>query len=242
MIMNIQSNRKWIPVGILLVVMLLAAACAQIETTEIAGSAGLPTTTPTPEADPRQELGSSTWGAVFEDDTQTWYQFENEQAKAEVRDDKLVLTAKKANSFDAWSMSYPKMEDFYLEVVFTTGEECQDKDRHGILFRAPDPTQGYLYNVNCDGSYQLRKWDGEQFSELITWTADAHIIKGPEVTHRVGVWAEGDHFVLDMNGFPIGEASDPTYADGTFGVSIAAAVTEGFTVDVTEAKVWELPE
>jgi len=55
------------------------------------------TPTMTPEADPRNELGSSTWGAVFDDDTETWFQYENEQVKSEVRDDKLVLTAKKAN-------------------------------------------------------------------------------------------------------------------------------------------------
>jgi len=242
-----------------MLVVLLLVACAQTSDEEtstealpseptsgaaIASPISAPkiTPTPTPEADPRAELGSSSWGAVFEDGTETWYQFDNEQAKSEVHDGKLQLTAKKANGFDSWTMSHPKMDDFYLEVVFTTGEQCAGKDRYGILYRAPDNTQGYLYNVACDGSYQLRKWDGEQFTDLIGWTVDAHVIKGPDITHRLGVWAEGDHFALYVNGFEIAEASDLTYTEGTFGVNIAAAETEGFTVDVTEAKLWELPE
>jgi len=199
------------------------------------------TPTSTPEADPRNQLGASVWGAVFDDGTETWYQYDNDQAISEVRDGKLVLTAKKGNSFDSWTMSYPEMSDFYLEVLFTIGDSCEGKDRYGIFFRAPDNTQGYLYNVACDGSYQLRLWDGEQFTDLINWTVDPHIAKGTDVSQRLGVWAEGDQMVLYVNGFQVGEVRDSTYSQGTFGVNIAGAQTAGFTVDVVEAKIWDLP-
>ena len=199
------------------------------------------TPTMTPEADPRNELGSSTWGAVFDDDTETWFQYENEQVKSEVRDDKLVLTAKKANSFDAWVMSYPQFDDAYLEVSFFISEPCAVKDRYGILFRAPDNTMGYLYNVACDGSYQLRAWDGESFNDLINWTVDTRIATGPEVDQRLGIWADGEKLVLYVNGFEVGQVQDSTFSSGTFGVNIAAAENAGFSVDVTEAKIWELP-
>ena len=253
-----HTYRLALNLSFILIAVMLAAACAQTPEPELpaaepqpeqaAGSATAETTsvaeitpTATPEADPRDQLGSSVWGAVFEDGTETWYQFENDQSMSEVRNDKLVLTAKKANSFDAWTMSHPQMDDFYLEVVFDIGETCQGKDRYGILFRAPDNTHGYLYNVACDGSYQLRTWDGEQFTDLIKWTIDPRIAKGPEVTQRLGVWAEADRLVLYVNGFQVGEARDSTFSQGTFGVNIAAAETVGFKVDVIEAKVWDLP-
>jgi hypothetical protein len=242
----------------ILLAVLLVSACAQSPETELpaaepqsdqpasAATDEIPsppqiTPTATPEADPRDQLGSSVWGAVFEEGTETWYQFENDQSKSEVHDGKLQLTAKKANSYDVWTMSYPQMDDFYLEVVFSIGKTCPGKDRHGILFRAPDNTQGYLYNVACDGSYQLRSWDGEQFTDLINWTVDPHIAQGPEITQRLGVWAEGDRLVLYVNGFQITETRDSTFSKGTFGVNIAAAETVDFTVDVIEAKVWDLP-
>jgi len=200
------------------------------------------TPTSTPEADPRQILGSPVWGAVFTDGTQTWFQYDDANGKAEVRDNMLVLTSYRANSFDNWSMSYQPMTDFYLELRFTTGPECSGKDRFGILFRAPDSTQGYLYNVSCDGSYQVRLWDGEAFTELIGWTINENIVPGPDVEHRLGVWAEGDQYELYVNGFLVGEFSDSTYVkEGSFGAAYAAADTENFTVDVTEARVWNLP-
>ena len=125
------------------------------------------TPTATPEADPRVILGKPVWGAIFEDGTQTWFQYDHSNGKAEVSDNKLVLTSYKANGFDNWSMSYPPMTNFYLELRFTTGPECAGKDRFGILFRAPDSTQGYLYNVACDGSYQVRLWNGQEFSQSV---------------------------------------------------------------------------
>lgn len=200
------------------------------------------TPTPTPEADPRVELGNPVWGAVFTDGTQTWFQYDHSNGKAEVRDNMLVLTSYKANGFDNWSMSYHPMTDFYLELRFTTGPECSGKDRFGILFRAPKSTEGYLYNVACDGSYQVRIWDGEAFTQVIGWTLDEHIIPGPEVEHRLGVWAEGDQYKLYVNGFQVGEFTDAIFTgEGTFGAAHAAAETENFAVEVTEARVWDLP-
>jgi len=269
--MNVRVNHNFILLGVLLILAILISACGGAETsspvpteepgivvdtpapsaTQLPTELPQPTSTPTlemtptstPEADPRQELGNSAWGAVFEDGTETWFQYDHENGSAQVRDGKLVLTSKKANGYDNWSMSYPPMTDFYLEVRFTTGPECAGKDRFGIFFRAPDSTHGYLYNVSCDGAYQVREWNGEAFTQLVGWTLDEHIIPGPEVEHRLGVWAQGDQYQLYVNGFQVGEFSDDTYVDeGTFGVAHAASDTPGFSVDVTEAKAWELPE
>jgi hypothetical protein len=268
--MNKIFNRQILLMGIVVIILLLGTGCAQNETAELESAAvdageqaaieqsatatatPVPTSTEaptpvltptsTPEADPRQELGNSVWGAIFEDGTQTWFQYDHSNGSAEVRDNMLVLTSKKANGFDNWSMSYQLMTDFYLELRFTTGPECAGKDRFGIFFRAPESTKGYLYNVACDGSFQARKWDGEEFTQLIGWTVSEHIIPGPGIEHRLGVWAEGDHYVLYVNGFAVGEFNDATYTkEGTFGAAHGATDTVNFTVEVTEAKVWDLP-
>ena len=155
--MNIRFNNKILLVGVLMLVLLLAAGCSQTEEPIAEPKAAVadesaaeeqsvpptntpvpsPTNTPTPvltptstpEADPRVELGNPVWGAVFEDGTQTWFQYDHSNGKAEVRDNMLVLTSYKANGFDNWSMSYPPMTDFYLELRFTTGPECSGKDQ-----------------------------------------------------------------------------------------------------------------
>lgn len=205
-------------------------------------SASMPSPTPTPDADPRVELGGADWVAAFGEDTsQTWGQFDDAQAKVEMKPDELVLTAKNANSFDVWSMSYPVLEDFYLEITATSGETCEGKDRYGPIVRAPDNNQGYLYQISCDGMFALRKWDGAEFTDLISWTPSEYIVPGPNQSHRVGIMAEGTDLSVYVNGFLVGEAADETYDRGTFGISIAASDTPGFTATVTEVLYWELP-
>lgn len=201
------------------------------------------TPTSTPEADPREELGKPTWRATFGPETdQTWGTFDDQQASAEVIPGQLVMTAKKDNSFDTWSLSYPTLSDFYLEVVGTSGPGCVGKDRFGPIVRAPENNVGYLYQISCDGMFQVRKWDGEQYTDIIKWTPSEYIVPGPNQTHRIGYMAEGNQMAVYVNGFLLGEFEDDSYVEGKFGVSVAASDTPGFTVTITDAEYWELPQ
>jgi hypothetical protein len=89
-------------------------------------------------SDPKKDLGSPDWRASFEDGSD-WYLFEDDQVRLEVEDGNLKLTALKANNLESWSMSWPRLEDFYFEITTTTGEICGGKDRYGVIVRAPDP-------------------------------------------------------------------------------------------------------
>ena len=88
-------------------------------------------------------------------------------------------------------MASPKISNFYLEIQGTSGDSCQGKDRYGLIFRAPDPNQGYLFGISCDGFYRLRAWDGEKFSGLISWRQSEYIHTGPNQTNRIGVYGKG---------------------------------------------------
>jgi hypothetical protein len=100
----------------------------------------LPTNTPTPtstatasqtptqtlvptlaDEDPVLKLGNPTWSTSFKDDSQ-WYTFETDQTRFEIEDNALVMTAKKSNSYENWSMAWPVITDFYLEITGTTGD------------------------------------------------------------------------------------------------------------------------
>ena len=201
------------------------------------------TPTSTPEADPREALGKPTWRATFGPETdQTWGTFDDQQAKAEVLPGGLVLTAKKDNSFDTWSLSYPTLSDFYLEIIGASSPACAGKDRYGPIVRAPENNMGYLYQISCDGMFQVRKWDGEQFTDTIKWTPSQYIVPGPNQTHRLGYMAEGSQMAVYVNGFLLAEFEDESYSEGKFGVTIAASDTPGFTVTITDVEYWELPQ
>ncbi len=197
------------------------------------------TPTPAPE-DPVETLGSPDWKASFKDDSY-WYTFEDEQSSIQVKNGLLVLKSFKANNYENWSMSYPKISDFYLEIQGTTGDECEGKDRYGTIFRAPDPNQGYLFGITCDGYFRVRAWDGETFTELAKWQQSDHILTGDNQTNRIGVMADGDELSFYINGHLVEELQDSTYDRGVFGIYIAAAETRGFTVSVSQVAYWELP-
>jgi len=202
-----------------------------------------PTRQPSPTLDPedpRITLGNPSWKAALIDDT-NWYTFETEQSSVQVVDSKLVLTANKANNYESWSMSWPKVSDFYLEMTATTGDTCQEKDRYGLIVRAPDPNQGYLFGFSCDGAFRIRKWDGEKYTELAGWEYSDSILTGPRQSNRLGVMAEGAKLSIYANGHLLEKIQDDTYEKGVFGTYIAASKTPGFTVFISEVAYWELP-
>lgn len=197
----------------------------------------IPTLSP---EDPKANLGKAAWQASFKDD-RNWYTFETDQTSIQVENKTLVLKSKKTNSYENWSMSWPVLSDFYLEITANTGDACQGKDRYGLIIRAPDPDHGYLFGVSCDGFYRVRTWDGENFDELIAWQHSGHILTGPNQTNRLGIMAEGAKLTIFVNGHLLAEVQDKTYPKGAFGAFIASENTPDFSVVISEAAYWDIP-
>lgn len=192
-----------------------------------------------PPEDPVADLGNPTWQAAFKDDS-SWYTFETEQSSIQVVGGRLVMESFKANDYENWSLTWPKITDFYLEMTATSGEACQGRDRYGLMVRAPDPTHGYLFGISCDGYFRVREYDGEKFTEIEPWQYSTHILTGPNQTNRLGFMAQGDELAVYANGHLLAEFSDDSHAKGTFGAFIAASKTPGFTVTVSRVAYWDL--
>ena len=202
----------------------------------------LPTITSTPTfvpGDPRGELGVWDWQADFTLDSD-WFTFDGENASILRRNGNLVLTAKKTDIFEIWSLSYPFLTDFYIEYTVMIGQECRSKDRYGMVVRAPDPDAGYLFGVSCDGAFRLRSWDGEEFTTLQDWTESEFINTGPGIFNRLGFKAEGQKLSIYVNGSLLAEIEDDKLAEGKFGAFIKGESTPGFRVTIAEALYWDL--
>ncbi len=192
-----------------------------------------------PPEDPRANLGDPTWRAAFKDDG-SWYTFETEQSSIQVVDGRLVMQSFKANDYENWSLTWPKLTDFYLEMTATSGDACQGRDRYGLMVRAPDPSHGYLFGISCDGYFRVRAYDGDKFTEIEPWQVNAHILTGPNQTNRLGFLAQGDELAVYANGHLLAEFEDDRHEKGTFGAFIAASKTPGFTVTVSQVVYWDL--
>lgn len=201
------------------------------------------TNTPTlaPE-DPVLSLGVPSVKDTF-DTSSIIYQYDESQSSFQVEDGQFVLVAKKANGYETWSLSWEKLTNFYLETTGTFGDDCSGKDRYGMIFRAPDTSEGYLISISCDGSFRLSKWESEEeeYTTLKSWTPSEHINDGPGGVNRLGVLVKGSNITGFINGLKVFELSDGTFASGRFGVLVAATDTAGFTAYLDQVVYWKLP-
>jgi len=196
-----------------------------------------PTSSPTPPAgDPRQELGEPDWVDDFSGELR-WPLYDDDHVTMEIVDQALEMTALNADGWESWMVAVPRLQDFYLEMT-AEPEPCSGRDRFGLLFRAPEPNEGYLFGINCAGEYALRIWDGDEYTVIIDWTPSEHI--RTEGENRIGVMARGASISLFANGNLLTRLTHTAYDRGAFGPFIGAANTGDFTVRITEIAFWEL--
>jgi hypothetical protein len=203
-----------------------------------------PTSLPAPTStvsaeDPKSGLSSPAWQDTFENGD-SWALLSDEHSSIDVKDNQMVMVSYNADFWNSWALTPHDLEVFYLEAQGSSGA-CSGRDRWGLLFRAPNFYQGYLFGVSCDGRYALWTWDGSHEEYLIEWTDSEHILAGADKTNRIGVKADGNRLSLYANGKFLDEVRDDSYAAGRFGLFVGAAETPGFTAKVDEIAYWLNP-
>ena len=213
-----------------------------LEPTQAPTSTDTPQPTPTVvEGDPRQTLGDPTFqDTKFKEDNNWGGAWKDEFTQGEFKNNELVLTS---IGVDGWTLTWPKIADFYIEMTATSGD-CSGTDRYGLIVRAPESfDRGYLVGFTCDGKYSLRIWDPskKQYTYLINWTHSDEISAGSNKTNRLGLMVEGDKFTLYANGKQIDSATNSRFDKGRFGPFVGHAGTEDFTIYIKEIVYWDLP-
>jgi hypothetical protein len=201
-----------------------------------------PTSTPTTSTgDPVQSLGSPTYLDNF-DRTTNWTLFDDNCFKSEIEDGRYRMTGK-GLGYTCWEISWPQVQNFYLEVKIQSTDICPGTGSFGLLLRAPNAEQGYIYSISCDGKYSFWSWDGQIANYLVNPTQSAQIAAGPNQFNRIGVVAEDNLFRLYINGVLQTEVDDNLFLEkGFFGLNISAFENEPFTVLFDDLAYWELPE
>jgi hypothetical protein len=204
-----------------------------------------PTATPIP-GDPSEILGAATWRDKF-DNTNNWTLFDNTCFKSEIVDGKYQMTGKRASS--CWEVSWPLVQNFYLETLIEFTETCPDNGRAGLFYRSPENDQGYLFGISCDGMFTASNWDGEMDSgaRLVPLTPYDGIETGSGAVNRIGVAVVGDTHVYYINGEEVARIQDDTFtAEGRFGYYVRAGI-EGtepllLVVRFDDLAYWDLDE
>lgn len=208
-------------------------------TTESSPTATLAPTPTLSSSDPRAALGEPTFTDSF-DDYDNWSFSDDEHTGMTVNDGRLEMVAFNPDFWEGWTITWVSGVDFYAEMT-AAPQNCSGADRYGILFRAAnDASEGYLFGFTCDGQYSLRIWNGDEFLEVVDWTASPHIKAGAGNTNRVGVLTDSDSIKLYANGNLLQEVHDDTYEEGHVGVFVGSANTEDFTVYIDQMDWWDI--
>ena len=206
-----------------------------------------PVPTPTPtrvpiEGDPAQLLGEPDGFDTF-DAKGNWTLFDNDCFKSEITDGRYWMESKGMAGIICWEVSWPLIENFYIETEVNMPETCQPNDRFGMLFRAPDNYRGYQFGLTCDGQYYMSSWDGEKTSVIVEPARSEAIIVGPGETNRIGVVAFGGEYLLYSNGVFLAGALDTTFTEeGKIGYYVRATTDQGFLTSYDNLKVWLLDD
>jgi hypothetical protein len=187
-------------------------------------------------------LGPPTFKDTFKNGSNI-YLYDEAQSSFQIDDDRLMVIAKKNNNFETWTLTWGDLRNFYLEITGEFGNECAGKDRYGMIFRAPDTSEGYLISISCDGSFRLSSWESEdeEYTTIHKWTSSPHINSGPGAVNRLGINAKNSTLTGYVNGQQVFEINDSTFDKGRWGVLVAASNTPGFTAYLTQAVYWKLP-
>lgn len=206
-----------------------------------------PTDTPQPtptatlaDTDPPLTLGSPDWVDNMNNDD-NWPTGYSEYSAIAFSDGFLKLTA--LSDVDGWRVTWPTIDDFYLEATLQT-PECSGNDHYGLMFRVPADSQagkGYLFGITCDGRYSLRRWDGTVMHFPVNWTAHNAIIKGENVVNKLGVMGQGQNIALYINGQKVQEVADSNYLEGKFGLFVGGTNVEDLTLWVDQVRYWTQP-
>ena len=187
-------------------------------------------------------LGAATWTDNL-DNANNWYLLDTPNTKFTEGDGKLVLTSINPGGGEEWGLSdKPSMQDYYLQATFITGQSCSGSDRYGLLARAPDPDQGYVFEFSCDGQFRLYTWDGKNYNALQEWRTSSSILAGTNQTNVMGIYMKGTTLRLYANGHKIAEFTDSKFDHGLFGLVIGSVNTHNFTVSVDQVAYWELTQ
>ena len=203
-----------------------------------------PTLTPTlSPSDPKQTLGNPDWERNFNSDSH-WHTYAETDHKAEIKNGKLLFTMINPLGWSIWTFAAPLVENYYLEIIAQTPNDCPGKERYGIIFQTPKNSlnEGYLLQVACNGEFRLGVYDGSDWDTLIDWGTNSAINAGPNQTNRLGVWKHGNQIAIYINGELVGEVADSSYTgEGKFGVLILSENTNNFTITFDDAAYWTLP-
>jgi len=213
-------------------------------TTAAPTSTTAPTSTPVPTATATEAPTAIKVGAlIFEETFEAqglWAIGDAGDSVVNIASGLLTYTQKNPGSYSARIIGR-QGDDFYAEVGATPAGNCGTLDKYGLIFRAQDVANYYVFQLDCDGRYRLLRFGGSAANPLIDWTTSSAITRGSRAFNVLGLLAKGSTITLFINQTKVETATDSAYSNGRFGLWLGSNITRDLTVKFNGMKAFKLP-
>lgn len=189
------------------------------------------------------DLGTPTWSDNFDKEKDLVYLGSDVNSSYTIKNGYLNIKIKEPIG-DLWRMmSRPPIEDFYIEVVYKTGDNCSGKDSYGMITHSPDTEDdvdtGYIFVFSCDANYRFYRMDQGSFVGIQNWTRSVNLNGGPNQNNTIGVLSRDSLFTIYINGVKVADFTDSTYQLGIFGFVARAEDEMDFEVNIDRVSTWD---
>ena len=160
--------------------------------------------------------GEVLYAATFDDVSSDWELYTG-RLSAQVAEGSLRVTVDEVNSLP-FSTAGPYFSDFDLRVKTTAVTGPLDNG-YGVIFRAQDADNYFLFLISSDGYYQVRREVNGADKILSEWIPSELVNQGLDTANEIRVVAQGDTFQFYINGelvelcIPNDPNAISTYAD-----------------------------
>ncbi|MCA1552984.1 MAG: FAD binding domain-containing protein, partial [Chloroflexi bacterium] len=176
-------------------------------------------------SDARPSANVSVGGVVFADDFANnnhgwWSGTIDEADRGRIADGEYTIKTDVQDSRWRTTCEYcGEQSDIYYEA--TTRYVGGPSDwGYGLAVRADRAFEnGYLFDINADGSYTIGRLNSGKYTSLADWIASSAIRKRGQ--NRLGVLARGSTLEFFINGQSVKRVSDASLAKGYFGMPLA---------------------
>ena len=174
----------------------------------------------------------------FRTDSGQWDTFSSEDAAVEVRRRQLHISVDSAD-WITWSLFEVEQEDFLLDADVEVITSPPDGN-YGVIFRALDSDNFYLFRISPRGTFSLMKKVGGEWTVLTEWTLSDAIDTEEGAVNRLSVFAEGPQLAVLVNDEIVAQAVDEDLTEGQVGLAAGVYSEPGLEIVFDNVNLWDL--
>ncbi len=177
---------------------------------------------------------------TFRADTGAWDLTSSDEARLAIERRRLHISVDSPN-WITWSLYTTPLSDFLLEVDAEVITSLLDGS-YGVVFRALDADNFYLFRISPRGTFSFAKKAGGEWTTVIDWTASDAIDTAEGTANRLSVLAEGDELAFLVNDVVVAQAVDADLSEGQAGLAAGVYDESGLEIAFDNVDIWDLAQ